>query len=172
MRAKAIASDSETDSRYSFGCINVNKPTYKFLIDNHLKQMDGSSVFIVPDNPANLASLLSGKPENRDGLERNVFTPPTKTVNRTIDSATTTPNLASAAAADRRRNMFRSIVANALPTGTVEPSLAESIAHNRRGINKLDALYKEGKITPEQYAEAMLKINESIQERADRNRYG
>jgi len=172
MRAKAIASDSETDSRYSFGCINVNKPTYKFLIDNHLKQMDGSSVFIVPDNPANLASLLSGKPENRDGLERNVFTPPTKTVNRTIDSATTTPNLASAAAADRRRNMFRSIVANALPTGTVEPNLAESIAHNRRGVNKLDALYKEGKITPEQYAEAMLKINESIQERADRNRYG
>lgn len=172
MRAKAIASDSETDSRYSFGCINVNKPTYKFLIDNHLKQMDGSSVFIVPDNPANLASLLSGKPENRDGLERNVFTPPTKTVNKTIDSATTTPNLASAAAADRRRNMFRSIVANALPTGTVEPNLAESIAHNRRGVNKLDALYKEGKITPEQYAEAMLKINESIQERADRNRYG
>jgi len=170
MRAKAIASDSETDSRYSFGCINVNKPTYKFLIDNHLKQMDGSSVFIVPDNPANLASLLSGKPENRDGLERNVFTPPTKTVNRTIDSATTTPNLASAAAADRRRNMFRSIVANALPTGTVEPSLAESIAHNQRGINKLDALYKDGKITAEQYAEAMLKINESIQERADKNR--
>jgi hypothetical protein len=169
MRAKAIASESETDSRYSFGCINVNKQTYKFLIDNHLKQMDGSSVFVVPDNPANLASLLSGKPENRDGLERNVFTPPTKTVNRTIDSATTTPNLASAAAADRRRNMFRSIVANALPD-EVGPDLTEAIAHNQRGINKLDALYKDGKITPEQYAEAMLKINESIRERADRSR--
>ena len=84
LRAKALKSESETDSRYSFGCINVDKQTYERLITSHLNQMDGASLFIVPDNPAATAEFLTGATAKNvsgaDGLTRTTFTPAKETV--------------------------------------------------------------------------------------------
>jgi hypothetical protein len=162
-RAEALKSPDQTDSRYSFGCINVDKPTYKFLVDNHLKQMDGSSVFIVPDNPANLADLLSGKPENRDGLERNTFTPATQDVVEEADSAKQDPTVVAEKEADRRRTIFRSIVLAAeSAAASAAIDISDLVKANMTGINKIVQLYKDGKISLEQFAEQMLRIQERI----------
>lgn len=83
-RARALQSEEATDSRYSFGCINVDKPTYSILVNNHLEQMDGASLFVVPDDPANLASLLSGATKAGDELVRTGFKPATVEVTKTV----------------------------------------------------------------------------------------
>jgi hypothetical protein len=83
MRAAAIAKEDPTDSRYSFGCINVDKASYKFLLDNHLTQMDGASLFVVPDNSARIQDFLFGDvAKNKTGediLVRDTVEPATET---------------------------------------------------------------------------------------------
>jgi hypothetical protein len=83
MRAAAIAKEDPTDSRYSFGCINVDKSSYKFLLDNHLTQMDGASLFVVPDNSARIQDFLFGDvAKNKTGediLVRDTVEPATET---------------------------------------------------------------------------------------------
>lgn len=65
-RKAALANDNAADSRYSFGCINVDRATYKFLLDNHQAQMDGSTLFVVPDNSQALSAYLyGGAPDDR-----------------------------------------------------------------------------------------------------------
>ena len=83
-RARALESEEATDSRYSFGCINVDKPTYSILVNNHLQQMDGASLFVVPDDPANLAAMLSGQQKVGDELTRTGFKPVTITVAKNV----------------------------------------------------------------------------------------
>ena len=83
-RAQALKTEDATDSRYSFGCINVDKPTYSILVNNHLQQMDGASLFVVPDDPANLASLLSGNEKTSDELTRTGFKPATTEVTKEV----------------------------------------------------------------------------------------
>jgi hypothetical protein len=60
-RQAALANQDPEDSRYSFGCINVDKDTYKFLLDNYQAQMDGAKLFVVPDNQAQVKEFLSGQ---------------------------------------------------------------------------------------------------------------
>ena len=83
MRAAAIAKEDPADSRYSFGCINVDKASYKFLLDNHLTQMDGASLFVVPDNSARIQDFLFGDvAKNKTGediLVRDTVEPATET---------------------------------------------------------------------------------------------
>ena len=83
MRAAAIAKEDPSDSRYSFGCINVDKASYKFLLDNHLTQMDGASLFVVPDNSARIQDFLFGDvAKNKTGediLVRDTVEPATET---------------------------------------------------------------------------------------------
>jgi hypothetical protein len=83
-RARALESEEATNSRYSFGCINVDKPTYSILVNNHLQQMDGASLFVVPDDPANLAAMLSGQQKVGDELTRTGFKPVTITVAKNV----------------------------------------------------------------------------------------
>ena len=78
-RLAALDKPGAEDSRYSFGCINVNKETFKYLITNHLSQMDGAKIFIVPENGANVMDFINGKAMNSDDIIRQKVEPVTKT---------------------------------------------------------------------------------------------
>jgi len=86
-RQAALKSESAADSRYSFGCINIDKATYKYLLDNFQAQMDGAKMFVVPDNQADTKAFLTGEKANADVLVREAVKPVTKTTTQTRDSA-------------------------------------------------------------------------------------
>ena len=102
-REKALQTPEAADSRYSFGCINVDKPTYSFLINNHLQQMDGASLFVVPDDPANLAAMLAGKENVGDELNRTTFKTPTVEIKKTGQLPSAKAREAAELAAGERR---------------------------------------------------------------------
>jgi len=79
-RAAALRNDSPADSRYSFGCINVDAPTYRFLVDNHAQQMDGAALFIVPEAGVDVMSFITGKGAMSEDLARIKIKPVTKEV--------------------------------------------------------------------------------------------
>ena len=83
-RLRALAKDSAEDSRYSFGCINVDKDTYKFMLDNYEKQMDGAKLFIVPDNPNATMDFIRGKAVTAGDLSRQAAPEVTRTVTKTV----------------------------------------------------------------------------------------
>lgn len=93
-RAAALKSESAADSRYSFGCINVDKATYKNLIDNHGEQMDGAKLFVVPDEQSRVQDFVSGAvAQNKTGedkLVRQAVTPVTETTTGVRQTATQT----------------------------------------------------------------------------------
>lgn len=80
-RQAALNSNDPADSRYSFGCINIDKATYKFLLDNYEQQMDGSKMFVVPDNQAAVRDFLAGNVAD-DRLVREGVQPATEKVMR------------------------------------------------------------------------------------------
>jgi hypothetical protein len=86
-RQAALQSESAADSRYSFGCINIDKGTYKYLLDNFQAQMDGAKMFVVPDNQADTKAFLTGEKSSGDVLVREAVKPVTKTTTQTRDSA-------------------------------------------------------------------------------------
>ena len=73
-RLAALKNNDPKDSRYSFGCINLPKETFKKLLDKHQEQMDGATMFVVPDNGALLDEFLHGDTANnksgKDDLTR------------------------------------------------------------------------------------------------------
>lgn len=70
MRQAALRSPDATDSRYSYGCINVDQATFKYLLDNYERQMDGAKMFVVPDNQSQLKEFLYGDiAKNLGGLK-------------------------------------------------------------------------------------------------------
>lgn len=96
-RLAALNNDSISDSRYSFGCINVDKATYKNMLEKHESQMDGAKIFIVPDNQARVKDFISGdlakNVVREDKLLRQSVEPVTETVTRTEQTAKKVPNL-------------------------------------------------------------------------------
>ena len=86
-RAAALQNDSAEDSRYSFGCINVDKETFKKMVTQYSDQMDGSKLFVVPDNQADTKAFLTGKKQGADVLVRESVEPVTRTVTRDVDTA-------------------------------------------------------------------------------------
>lgn len=93
-RLAALGKEGAEDSRYSFGCINVDKDTYKYLIDNYEGQMDGAKLFIVPDNPDTTMDFLRGKAVTAGDLSRQATPEVTKTVTKTVPG---TPSAAKTA---------------------------------------------------------------------------
>lgn len=79
-RAAALRNDSPADSRYSFGCINVDAPTYSYLVNNHYKQMDGAALFVVPEAGVDVMSFITGKGSMSEDLARIKVKPVTKEV--------------------------------------------------------------------------------------------
>ena len=72
-RAAALKNEAAEDSRYSFGCINVDKATYKQLLDNYESQMDGAKLFVVPDDQTRTKEFLSGDvAQNKGGGDKLV----------------------------------------------------------------------------------------------------
>lgn len=96
-RLAALNNDSISDSRYSFGCINVDKATYKNMLEKHESQMDGAKIFIVPDNQARVKDFINGdlakNVVREDKLLRQAVEPVTETITRTEKVAKKTPNL-------------------------------------------------------------------------------
>jgi len=86
-RLAALQKEGAADSRYSFGCINVDKATYGSLVAKNLQQMDGAALFIVPDKQELVGEFLTGataqNKSNKDELTRTTFTPKTETVTTT-----------------------------------------------------------------------------------------
>ena len=96
-RAAALKNENAADSRYSFGCINVDKATYKFLLDEHGEQMDGAKLFIVPDNQERLQEFVSGKVAQNltgeDKLVRQAVKPVTETITGVRQNAEQAANI-------------------------------------------------------------------------------
>jgi GNAT superfamily N-acetyltransferase len=78
-RLAALDKPGAEDSRYSFGCINVNKETFRNLVTNHLDQMDGAKIFIVPENGTNVMDFVNGKATYSEDIIRQRAEPLTKT---------------------------------------------------------------------------------------------
>ena len=93
-RAAALQNENPADSRYSFGCINVDKATYKMLLDKYQAQMDGAKLFVVPDEQSKVKDFLAGTVPS-DKLVREGVQPVTKTT-------TTTTGQTSATAGEQR----------------------------------------------------------------------
>jgi hypothetical protein len=88
-RAAALKNDSAADSRYSFGCINVDKETFKDMVGKYSGQMDGSKLFVVPDVQSTVNDFITGNVAN-DRLVREGVQPVTKTTTTPVKSATKT----------------------------------------------------------------------------------
>lgn len=86
-RLEALKKEGAADSRYSFGCINVDKATFGSLVANNLNQMDGAALFVVPDKQELIGEFLTGdvakNKAGKDELTRTTFTPKTETTTRT-----------------------------------------------------------------------------------------
>ena len=88
-RAAALKNESATDSRYSFGCINVDKETFKDMVTKYSDQMDGSKLFVVPDAQSTVNDFVTGNVAN-DRLIREGVQPVTRTTTTPVKSATQT----------------------------------------------------------------------------------
>ena len=88
-RAAALNNESAADSRYSFGCINLDKETFRQMVSDYATEMDGSKLFVVPDVQSTVGDFLSGNVAN-DRLVRESVQPTTKTVTTPVRSATQT----------------------------------------------------------------------------------
>lgn len=92
-RLAALKKEGAEDSRYSYGCINVDKESYKYLLDNYENQMDGAKMFVVPDNPNTTMDFINGKAVSAGDITRQRVEPVTQKVTKTV------PGTPSAAAA-------------------------------------------------------------------------
>ena len=86
-RAAALQNESAADSRYSFGCINVDKETFKDMVGKYSDQMDGSKLFVVPDAQNTVSDFIAGTVAD-DRLVREGVQPVTKTTTTPVQSAT------------------------------------------------------------------------------------
>ena len=91
-RAAALKNTNAADSRYSFGCINVDKDTYKMLLDKYEAQMDGSTLFVVPDDQSKVKDFLEGNVPY-DKMVRKSVKPVTETVTTTRKNASGTQEI-------------------------------------------------------------------------------
>ena len=87
-RLAALQKPGAEDSRYSFGCINVDKATYGRLVTNNLAQMDGAKIFIVPENGTDVMSFVNGEATYSTDIIRQRAEPVTKEVKQEVQRAT------------------------------------------------------------------------------------
>ena len=78
-RLNALKEVGPQNSRYSFGCINVDKETFGKVLAVHEKQMDGAKLFIVPDGNENVMEFINGKAVYSSDMVREKAEPLTKT---------------------------------------------------------------------------------------------
>jgi site-specific DNA-cytosine methylase len=90
-RLAALQKPGAEDSRYSFGCINVDKQTYGKLVTNNLAQMDGAKIFIVPENGKDVMSFVNGEATYSEDIIRQRAEPVTKETKVEVQRAAETP---------------------------------------------------------------------------------
>ena len=163
-RLAALGKPGAEDSRYSFGCINVNKETFRNLVTNHLSQMDGAKIFIVPENGSNVMDFVNGKATYSEDIIRQRVEPITKT--------TKTP-VKEAAKQERPGETLARTEEEGIPLANVSPAeiAQRNAAWADRRIGRLigEFGYDDGRtqayaafINPEDFLKAT-----TIQERAD-----
>jgi hypothetical protein len=79
-RLAALDKPGAEDSRYSFGCINVKKEAFRNLVTNHMPQMDGAKIFIVPENGSNVMDFVNGEATYSPDIIRQRVAPVTEKV--------------------------------------------------------------------------------------------
>jgi hypothetical protein len=87
-RLAALKKAGPEDSRYSFGCINLDKNVYGDLIANHQDQMDGAKMFVVPDEQAATMDFIRGKAITKGDIVRQSTPEITKTITERVPPAT------------------------------------------------------------------------------------
>jgi hypothetical protein len=123
-RLAALEKPGAQDSRYSFGCINVAKPVYKYLLDTQQNRMDGAALFVVPENPANTMDFINGKATASKDLVRQKVEPLTTEVKERVP---TTPG--EKKATGETKAIAREEESGALPAGI---AFAGALAARRR----------------------------------------
>ena len=86
-RLQALQEPGAANSRYSFGCINVDKSTFGKLVKEHGDQMDGATLFVVPDNDQNVMEFINGKATSATDITRRKVEPTTKQVTTPVRKA-------------------------------------------------------------------------------------
>lgn len=86
-RLQALQEPGAANSRYSFGCINVDKSTFGKLVKEHGDQMDGATLFVVPDNDQNVMEFINGKATSATDITRRKVEPMTKQVTTPVRKA-------------------------------------------------------------------------------------
>ena len=156
-RLAALKTEAPNVSRYSFGCINVDKATFGDLVKNHLSQMDGAKLFIVPDSATNAMDFVNGKATYRDDMMRQRVEPITKEVKTPIKEARAVENEKMAA----REEKFYNIV-------QFEPEFEEEKKRNpsfKRAVSGLNNYRNKGMLTDEEFA---LRVAEELEADNDR----
>jgi len=87
-RQQALKESGPQNSRYSFGCINVDKDTFGKVLKGHENQMNGATLFVVPDNQENVMEFVNGKAVLEKDIARQGITPKTKTVTEKVGTET------------------------------------------------------------------------------------
>lgn len=87
-RQQALKEAGPQNSRYSFGCINVDKDTFGKVLKGHENQMNGATLFVVPDNQENVMEFVNGKAVLEKDIARQGITPKTKTVTEKVGTET------------------------------------------------------------------------------------
>ena len=95
-RLQALKEPGPANSRYSFGCINVDKDTFGKLVKEHGDQMDGATLFVVPDNDKNVMNFINGQATDEKDIVRRKVEPTLKEEKVPVKQATKTegPRLA------------------------------------------------------------------------------
>lgn len=83
-RLQALKEPGAQNSRYSFGCINVDKATFGKLLKEHENELDGATIFIVPDKDNNVMNFINGEATKATDISRRSVNPVTKTITTTV----------------------------------------------------------------------------------------
>jgi hypothetical protein len=158
-RAAALKTESAEDSRYSFGCINVDKATYKNLMDNYAAQMDGSKLFVVPDNQADTKDFLTGKKQGADVLVRESVEPVTRTVTRDTDTTAAQKDARTVAGREQKGLPQERFSVSSAAAGQALDSMQAEVA-NMPGMlgAALRRMIKSGKVKLESAAPGGRKV--------------
>ena len=152
-RLQALQEPGGANSRYSFGCINVDKVTFGKLVKEHGEQMDGATLFVVPDNDQNVMNFINGQATTASDILRRKVEPTTQEVQVPVRGAKAVEGEKLAA----REEQFYSIEPFSEEKKR-DPSFKRAVTELNKGRNK-------GMLTDEEFA---IRIGAELE--ADNNR--
>lgn len=146
-RAAALKNDSAADSRYSFGCINLDKEMFKDMVTKYSNQMDGSKLFVVPDVQSTVNDFITGNVAS-DRLVREGVQPVTKTATTPVKSATKTAGVdRTVAAKEEETTTDLAPKLRALRTVTTVDEDNASVELQEQELSRLEAVPGVGAAT-------------------------